>query len=44
MKRGSSDFMIEMYKKSGEIVSKIRSMAVDYVKADMKILRSCGIC
>ncbi len=38
MKRGSSDFMIEMYKKSGKIVSKIRSMAVDYIKADMKIL------
>ncbi len=38
MKIGCSDFMIEMYKKSGEIVSKIRSMAVDHVKADMKIL------
>jgi methionyl aminopeptidase len=38
MKRSSSDFMIEMYKKSGQIVSKTRSMAVDYVKADMKIL------
>ncbi len=34
----SSDFMIEMYKKSGKIVSKTRSMAVDYVKADMKII------
>ncbi len=30
--------MIEMYKKSGQIVSKTRSLAVDYVKADMKIL------
>ena len=30
--------MIEMYKKSGEIVSKVRAMAVDHVKADMKIL------
>jgi methionyl aminopeptidase len=38
MKRSSSDFMIEMYKKSGQIVSKTRSLAVDYVKADMKIL------
>lgn len=38
MKRSSSDFMIEMYKKSGQIVSKTRSLAVDYVKANMKIL------
>jgi methionyl aminopeptidase len=38
MKKSSSDFMIEMYEKSGKIVSKTRSMAVDYVKADMKIL------
>ncbi|MFZ0441410.1 MAG: type II methionyl aminopeptidase [Methanobacterium sp.] len=30
--------MIEMYKKSGQIVSKTRSLAVDYVKANMKIL------
>ena len=30
--------MIEMYKKSGKIVSKIRKMAVDHVEADMKIL------
>ena len=30
--------MIEMYKKSGEIVSKVRAMAVDHVKADMEIL------
>jgi methionyl aminopeptidase len=30
--------MIEIYKKSGEIVSKIRSMAVDHVEANMKIL------
>jgi methionyl aminopeptidase len=30
--------MIEMYKKSGKIVSEIRAMAVDHVKADMKIL------
>ncbi|HEX7467995.1 MAG TPA: type II methionyl aminopeptidase [Methanobacterium sp.] len=30
--------MIEMYNKSGKIVSKTRSLAVDYVKADMKIL------
>jgi methionyl aminopeptidase len=30
--------MIEMYKKSGEIVSKTRKMAVDHVEADMKIL------
>ncbi len=30
--------MIEMYKKSGEIVSKVRAMAVDHVKADMKVL------
>ena len=36
--------MIEMYKKSGQIVSKVRSMAVDYVQADMKIFDSCGIC
>ena len=30
--------MIEMYNKSGQIVSKIRKMAVDHVEADMKIL------
>jgi methionyl aminopeptidase len=30
--------MIEKYKKAGKIVSKTRSMAVDYVKADMKII------
>jgi methionyl aminopeptidase len=30
--------MMEMYKKSGQIVSKVRKMAVDYVKADMKII------
>jgi methionyl aminopeptidase len=30
--------MIEMYEKSGKIVSKIRKMAVDHVEADMKIL------
>jgi methionyl aminopeptidase len=30
--------MIEMYNKSGKIVSKIRKMAVDHVEADMKIL------
>jgi methionyl aminopeptidase len=30
--------MIEMYEKSGKIVSKIRKMAVNHVKADMKIL------
>jgi methionyl aminopeptidase len=30
--------MIEMYDKSGKIVSKVRSMAVDYVKPDMKII------
>jgi methionyl aminopeptidase len=30
--------MNEMYKKSGNIVSKTRKMAVDHVKADMKIL------
>lgn len=30
--------MIDMYKKSGKIVSNVRKKAVDYVKADMKIL------
>jgi methionyl aminopeptidase len=30
--------MIEKYKKSGEIVSKVRAMAVNHVKADMKII------
>ena len=30
--------MIEMYEKSGKIVSKIRKMAVEHVEADMKIL------
>lgn len=30
--------MIEKYKKAGKIVSKTRSMAVEYVKADMKII------
>ncbi len=30
--------MMEMYKKSGQIVSKVRKMAVDHVKADMKII------
>jgi methionyl aminopeptidase len=30
--------MIKMYKKSGQIVSKIRKMAVNHVEADMKIL------
>ena len=33
-----SDFMIEKYEKAGKIVSKTRSMAVEYVKADMKII------
>ncbi len=33
-----SDFMIEKYKKAGKIVSKTRSLAVEYVKADMKII------
>ena len=36
--------MIEMYNKSGEIVSKIRKMAVDHVKADMKILDLSRVC
>ena len=30
--------MMEMYKKSGEIISKIRKMAINHVKADMKII------
>jgi methionyl aminopeptidase len=30
--------MMEMYKKPGQIVSKVRKMAVDHVKADMKII------
>ena len=30
--------MIEKYEKAGKIVSKTRSMAVEYVKADMKII------
>jgi methionyl aminopeptidase len=30
--------MIDMYKKSGKIVSKVRKKAADYVKEDMKIL------
>jgi methionyl aminopeptidase len=30
--------MIDMYKKSGKIVSKVREKAADYVKEDMKIL------
>ncbi|UTB33748.1 MAG: type II methionyl aminopeptidase [Methanobacterium sp. ERen5] len=30
--------MIEEYEKSGKIVSKVRKMATDYIKADMKIL------
>src|SRR5664280_768064 len=30
--------MIEKYNKAGKIVSKTRSMAVEYVKADMKII------
>ena len=30
--------MIEKYNKAGKIVSKTRSLAVDYVKADMKII------
>jgi len=30
--------MIDMYKKSGKIVSKVRKNAADYVKEDMKIL------
>ena len=29
---------MEMYKKPGQIVSKVRKMAVDHVKADMKII------
>lgn len=30
--------MIEKYKKAGKIISKTRSMAVDFIKADMKII------
>jgi methionyl aminopeptidase len=30
--------MMEMYKKPGQIVSKVRKMAVDHIKADMKII------
>ncbi len=30
--------MIEMYEKSGEIVSKVRQLAVNYVKEDLKVL------
>lgn len=30
--------MIEMYEKAGEIVSKVRQMAVNYVKDDLKVL------
>lgn len=32
------DYMIDMYKKSGKIASKVRKDAVNYVKEDMKIL------
>jgi methionyl aminopeptidase len=33
-----SDYMIEMYEKAGGIVSKVRQLAVDYVKEDLKVL------
>jgi methionyl aminopeptidase len=33
-----SDYMIKMYRKAGKITSKVRKMALDEIKPDMKIL------
>ncbi len=38
MKLNLRDHMIDMYKKSGKIASKVRKDAVNYVKEDMKVL------